>query len=107
MKYISAYLMLAFALSLSGSALAAEQDFEKHKQEAMANLDERIQKLNELKGCVSAAADKDALKVCHEKMKEWRHAEHAEHMEKRKGRIDERIKKLEQKKSEVDKKTSN
>jgi len=74
-------------------------NFEKHKAEVVKEIDERTQKLQEHKTCISSAANHDALKACHSKMKEWRQSERAEHLEKRKAHLDERIQKLQEKKN--------
>lgn len=57
--------------------------FEAHKAEALKGIDERLAKLNEHKTCVTAAADKEAFKKCHESMKEFRHDKKEEWKEKR------------------------
>lgn len=46
--------------------------FEEKKANMLQHIDKRISNMNEMKSCVSAAADKDALKACREKMKEYR-----------------------------------
>lgn len=47
------------------------KNFETHKAEALKRIDEHLAKMNEHKTCVSAAADKEALKKCHEAMREF------------------------------------
>lgn len=90
---------VSVCIFVSGVARAEEKmDFSKHKAEMVAGIEERIQKLQELKTCVSAAADHAAAKACHANMKEWREGERKEHMEKRMGRMQERMKKMEEKK---------
>lgn len=46
--------------------------FEEKKAMMLTKIDERIAKMNEHKSCVQAAADKEAMKACHQKMKEHR-----------------------------------
>lgn len=77
-------------------------NFEENKAKILANLDERMGKLQEHKACVSAAADKDAMKACREKMKGWREMEKEERMAKRKERMDKRMKKMESKHKNMD-----
>lgn len=59
------------------------KNFEGHKAEVVKHVDEKIAKLNAHKTCVSAAADKEALKKCHESMKEFRHEKKEEWKDKR------------------------
>lgn len=95
-------LIAIFALSLTALAHAedkAHPNFEKHKAEQQANIDERTGKLQELKTCLANAKDPEAAKACHATMKAWRQEHRAERAEQRKARIDERIKKLEERKA--------
>jgi hypothetical protein len=93
---------IAVVLALVGVVVArAEEGWEKRKSEALAAIDERIQKLQEQKSCVSGAATPDALKQCRASMKEWQQGQKLEHMEKHKARIDERMQKLKSKKDET------
>lgn len=84
-------------LGLMVSAHAEEADFGKFKAERLANLDERIQKMQEHRGCINSAQDKEALKACRGQMKEWRMDEKEERMGKRKDRMEKRMKKMEEK----------
>jgi coenzyme F420-reducing hydrogenase beta subunit len=89
----------AVVLALGGAVTArAQEDFEKRKAEAVAGIDERIQKLQEHKACVSGASTPEALKQCRGSMKEWQQGQRLEHMEKNKARIEERMQKLKSKK---------
>ena len=92
---------IAVVLTLVGAVVArAEEDFERRKSEAVAAIDERIQKLQEQKTCLSGASTPEALKQCRASMKEWQQGQRLEHMEKQKARIDERMQKLKSKKDE-------
>jgi Ni/Co efflux regulator RcnB len=92
---------IAVVLALVGAVVArADENWEKRKSEALAGIDERIQKLQEHKSCVSGASTPDALKQCRASMKEWQQGQKLEHMEKQKARIDERMQKLKLKKEE-------
>jgi hypothetical protein len=93
--------MIVVAGLFGAVAAWAEEDFEKRKSEALAGIDERIQKLQEHKACLSAASTPDALKQCRASMKEWGQAQRLEQMEKHKARIDERMQKLKSKKDET------
>ncbi len=84
---------LALALFTLSPAFAAE-DMAAHKQEALSEIDQRIAKLQEHKACVSAAETKDAMMQCRHAMKEWHKGERAEHLERRKGRLDKKIQNL-------------
>lgn len=52
---------------ISYSALAGEENFAKAKEMMLSNIDKRIGLIQEHKSCVSAAAERSALKACHEK----------------------------------------
>jgi Ni/Co efflux regulator RcnB len=100
MKTHCVWVIVAFAL-VGAVAAWAEEDFEKRKSEALAGIDERIQKLQEHKACISGASTPDALKQCRASMKEWSQGQRLEQMEKHKARIDERMQKLKSKKDET------
>ncbi len=90
--------ILLIALCVFSVESRAEEgaNFAAHKAEMLANIDERIAKMQEHKGCVSAANDKEAMKACRAKMKDWREGERAEMQEKRKERMEKRAKKMEE-----------
>ncbi len=92
-KSFVALLALASLVSVTRFALAAD-DISAHKAEVLSEIDQKIAKMTEHRGCVNAATTKDAMHDCHEKMKSWRESEHKEHLEKRRARIDEKIQKL-------------
>ena len=46
------------------------KSFEEHKTMMTQKIDKKIANLNEAKTCVQGAKDKEALKACHEKMRE-------------------------------------
>jgi hypothetical protein len=52
---------------ISYSAFADEENFAKAKEMMLTNIDKRISFIQEHKSCVSSAAEKTALKACHEK----------------------------------------
>ena len=92
MKSLNWLLVVSFVSFCGASALAAEENFEKGKSEALSELDQRIQKLQENRTCMSAAANRDAMKKCHESMKDWREGKKHEMMEKKQMRMEERMK---------------
>ena len=61
-------------------------NFEEKKARAISEIDERIQKLQEAKTCVSSATDHEAMKKCRASMREYRHHEKMERMKHRKDR---------------------
>jgi hypothetical protein len=92
-------LMPAIALALFISPIARAEDkkaehFEEQKKQTLANFDARIAALNEAKSCVSGAANGEAIKACHEKLKAA-HEALAEHA------IDSRIEALQKRKAEM------
>jgi hypothetical protein len=91
------------ALALVGFSLhaAADDKFDKMKQETISHIDKQIEAMNSLKSCISSAQDKDAFKKCHEANREQRMGRREEMLEKRKSKIDERIKKLEEEKAKL------
>lgn len=97
MKYLAFALISLFTLTPA----FADEDIAARKAEKIKEIDEHIAKLNEHKNCINSASTADALKDCHGKMKEWRQTEHKEQMEKRRGRINERIQKLEAEKAKL------
>lgn len=87
------------AASPAAGVPAAGGDFSSRKAEVIAHMDTRIAAINEAKACVSTAADKEAMKKCHEGLKEDRMAMKMEHMEKKMNRMEMRKQKLEAKKN--------
>ncbi len=69
-------LLTVAMILLSFNVLADDKEdgkpFEERKAHALQRVEERISKLNEHNACISAAADKEALKGCHQKMKAHR-----------------------------------
>lgn len=97
--------LLVLGILVSSAAFAAdEENFAKRKEEMLANMSERIQKMEEMKTCVNSAADKEALKACHKGMKEWREGEKGERMEKHRGMLEKRKAKIDEKMKAMDEK---
>lgn len=65
-------LKLSILVLLFGLNAFAQGDINAMKTEANARLDKRIASLQEAKTCISAAADKEAMKACHANLKEDR-----------------------------------
>ena len=90
---------LVFGL-ISFSAFAEDkQFFEKMKAMKLANIEKRIAYINELKSCVTSAADKEAMKVCNEKHNSDMKALHSDRNEMREQFKQERKVRKETKKS--------
>lgn len=86
-------LLLVLIVSLDGmSSVAFGQgaDFEKIKAQRLAEIDARIQKMQEHRSCVSSATNHAALRNCGEKMRTWHKEERQERREKRDERREER-----------------
>lgn len=80
-------LIITFFVSLA--TIHAEGDFKKEnfakvKADALANLDKRIQHLNDTKSCVSSSSDRKALKECRKSARKRGEALRSEFKEKRK-----------------------
>lgn len=70
MKFFTMAILLSVsAASIAQTATTGEKPIEEVKQHRLANIDKRIASLNELKSCVSAAADHNAMKACNQKHK--------------------------------------
>ena len=87
--------MLTASLLLSmGMACAGDKggSFEERKQHVLSEITEHEKHLAEHKNCVQAAATQDALHECRVDMKEHRKAEKMERMQRRRDRLDQKIK---------------
>lgn len=82
----------AFAQAPQGEA--GGDNFESRKKMALEHIEKKIGFLNEMKSCVSSAADQAALKTCHEKMREHHKEMKMEHM-------DQKIQKLQERKAKM------
>jgi hypothetical protein len=109
---VSNLVLAAFSAVLMSSAAFAQDaavpatggpgaggDFSSRKAEVIAHMDTRIAAITEAKACVSAAADKEAMKKCHDGLKDDRMAMKMEHMDKKINRMEMRKQKLEAKKN--------
>ena len=96
MKFLT---MTIFAM-MSFFALAEDKPFfENMKAMKLANIEKRITYINELKSCVTAAADKDAFKNCNEKHNSDMKALHSDRKEMKEQFKKERKERKEIKKS--------
>ena len=76
MKFLQAPTLMLLLAAAAPCGVAAQPagaaapgggpDFAQHKQHELARIAERIQALQALQGCVQAAADRGAMKTCHE-----------------------------------------
>ena len=60
------FLFIIFSLNAFSGAPKGD-DFSKKKAESIANIDRGIAMMNQLKSCLIAAANNEALKACHVK----------------------------------------
>lgn len=110
---VSKFVLVAFSAAFLSSAAMAEDaaapaaaggpamggDFNSRKTEVLAHMDSRIAAITAAKACISAATDKEAMKKCHEGLKDDRMAMKMEHMDKKMNRMEMRKQKLEAKKN--------
>jgi hypothetical protein len=92
-------------LTVSLSAWANEENFEKNKQQAIQNVEERINDLQTLKSCMAGTHDHDGMKHCREENEKRMKELQMKNAENRKQRLDENIKRLQDEKSKLDQKT--
>ena len=82
-KFNGVRIMTAGIVLMSGSATFAQgPDFEKRKAEHLAEIDQRIQKMQEHRNCVSSATNHEALRKCRDSMREWHKEERQERQKK-------------------------
>jgi hypothetical protein len=80
----------AALVSFDAFAASENDNFADRKAKMVSKIEERIQKMEEMKTCVSAATDKAALMACHKAGKEWRKGQSEERKEMRKARREKR-----------------
>lgn len=71
MKFLFAALLCLGSLN-SFAEKEEGKTFEEKKAMMLSGTDERLKHMNELRSCISSAADEAALKACRQKMKEYR-----------------------------------
>ncbi len=76
MNFVKSFAVALVGLSISGLAFAGPgpgpgkpEKFEEHKTKMLADLDQRIVKIQEHRACVAAAANPDGMKKCRDAMK--------------------------------------
>lgn len=74
-------LILGIGLMVVSVGIADNSKFEDHKARALKRVDEHMAKLQEHKVCISSAKDHEAMKACHEKMKQWWQEKSKDHHE--------------------------
>ncbi len=89
-------LAISFLLWTSASAFSVEGDLEAHKKMQIDEMSARIAELEKGKACVAAATTKEALQACRKQMK-------SEREDRKEANIDDRIKKLQDKKANMTK----
>lgn len=91
------FTLIAIGLLIGTLAFADEKaDFNEHKQHALKEMSEQIAALQTAKTCIAAATDHDGLRHCHEALEKTRKHKKLEE-------IDERIHRLQEEKSHLDK----
>jgi hypothetical protein len=85
-KITSGLIVLILTSLFASSALAQGPEFERRKAERLTELDQRIQKLQEHRACVSGAASHEALRKCGDKMREWQRDERDQRREQQEER---------------------
>ena len=70
--FILGIFILVYAQSPEGAKPQEKISFEQRKANIISSIDQRINRLQELKTCVSAAQTQDDLRRCREKFKEER-----------------------------------
>ena len=95
-RHFSLLTAAIFTICLVSATSMAEPDknFEERKAQHLKDIDEKIQKMQEHRTCVSNAQSVDDLKKCKESMREFHQAEKAEHMENRKKNIEKKLENL-------------
>ena len=72
-------------------------NLQKFKTEASADIEEHSQKLQEHKSCINNATTKEAVQSCRDNMRQWRQGQRAEHLDKHKARLEQRLQNVQQK----------
>lgn len=80
-RIFMAFLCFLFATSASSQG----ESFERKKAERLADIDERLKKLQEHRACVSTATTYDALSQCRDAMRDWRREKNNDGLGKRQG----------------------
>lgn len=92
-------ILIAF-IALNAIPAFAEDNaagFAEHKTKVLAEVDQRIAKMQEHRTCINSATTPDAMKACHEKMREFHEGQRMEHLENHKERIDKKIDRMNKK----------
>lgn len=100
MKVVVAAIVLvthfAFAQNNGQQAQDPEQ-FKKHKEEILAETDQRIANMNEFKSCVGGANGRDDMRNCWKNLKQERMEMKGEMMQKKMNRMQDRMNRMQQK----------
>lgn len=88
--------LMSCLLLLSVMSIAADTDkFMEAKAKSLAHIDAQMKLLESTKKCIEGATDREAVKRCHD-------SAHAERTKMEKQKIDEDIKRLEEKKKQLE-----
>ena len=83
--------LISFLMSSVGFA---QGDFATQKQQMLSNIEQNIAGMTAHKDCVTAAQKAEDLQKCRGIMREAHMGKRMEHMEMRKGRMDEKMKRM-------------
>ena len=93
-KYMIKFALQSITLSIGLATVSFghtdDAKFAEHKAMRLKEIDEHIQKMQQHKACVSAAASPEAMEKCHMEMKAYHESHKAEHKERREERMQKR-----------------
>lgn len=102
MKSLLGLFVLCSFISITANAEEAKPGLEQAKQNASANIDARTASLEKMKTCMQSATDKEAMKACRQAHQTEMASVRAEHKEKRRAKLDEKMKKIQARKAKMD-----
>jgi hypothetical protein len=89
-RFVGVFFVIFSLNGMSSVSFGQGADFEKFKSQRLAEIDARIQKMQEHRSCISSATSHTALRSCGEKMRTWHKEEREERREKRDERRERR-----------------
>ena len=106
MKQMTLTLLSFGALLASSVALATgnpgnPEQFAKHKQEAVSDVDARIGSLQSMKSCMQGAQNHDGMQACRKTHQEQEQKMREAHKAEKQKNIDDRIQKLQDEKAKL------
>lgn len=94
-------LLSSVVFFVSLPAFSQGPNFDENKKQILAELDKRIELIQNEKNCISSASDHDSIKACRENAKKEHDRLREEHKQMKMQKIDEKIKKLEDQKTKM------